>query len=206
VQAKTTDWTKTGNDIRNNNSGEIELKPLTKVSILNSSNVEKASIDNVGRVSGSSFQDVFWNSGMSFFDGGQFLNFHTNNGNTNYPVFSFTPDYSSFNTGAGVGFIGMYQGYTIAPTSGSVPHTMLQLTPTINQTGGANGITRAIYINPTLTSAADFRAIEVTAGKVVVPNITATAVQEYADNAAAVTAGLSVGTFYRTGDLLKVVH
>jgi len=29
---------------------------------------------------------------------------------------------------------------------------------------------------------------------------------EYADNAAAVTAGLSVGEFYRTGDLLKIVH
>lgn len=29
---------------------------------------------------------------------------------------------------------------------------------------------------------------------------------EYADNAAAITAGLTVGAFYRTGDLLKVVH
>ena len=29
---------------------------------------------------------------------------------------------------------------------------------------------------------------------------------EYADNAAAVTGGLSVGEFYRTGDVLKVVH
>ncbi len=29
---------------------------------------------------------------------------------------------------------------------------------------------------------------------------------EYADNAAAVTAGLTIGAFYRTGDLLKVVH
>jgi len=31
-------------------------------------------------------------------------------------------------------------------------------------------------------------------------------VAEHADNAAAVTAGLAVGTFYRTGDVLKVVH
>lgn len=29
---------------------------------------------------------------------------------------------------------------------------------------------------------------------------------EYADNAAAVTAGLAVGSVYRTGDLLKIVH
>jgi len=29
---------------------------------------------------------------------------------------------------------------------------------------------------------------------------------EYADNATAITAGLVVGAFYRTGDLLKIVH
>jgi hypothetical protein len=32
------------------------------------------------------------------------------------------------------------------------------------------------------------------------------AVTEHTDNAAAVTAGLAVGTHYRTGDLLKIVH
>lgn len=42
-------------------------------------------------------------------------------------------------------------------------------------------------------------------------NLTATSftlsnVMEYADNAAAVTAGLNVGQVYRTGDLLKIVH
>ena len=29
---------------------------------------------------------------------------------------------------------------------------------------------------------------------------------EHADNAAALVAGLTIGAFYRTGDLLKVVH
>jgi hypothetical protein len=33
-----------------------------------------------------------------------------------------------------------------------------------------------------------------------------TGVLEYADNAAAVTAGLAVGKVYRTGDVLKIVH
>ena len=33
-----------------------------------------------------------------------------------------------------------------------------------------------------------------------------TGVNEYADNQAAVTAGLSVGKVYRTGDVLKIVH
>lgn len=56
---------------------------------------------------------------------------------------------------------------SFAPTSGTRLHFGVWLAQTINQTGGANGITRGLYINPTLTSAADFRAIETTAGKVI---------------------------------------
>lgn len=33
-----------------------------------------------------------------------------------------------------------------------------------------------------------------------------TGVPEYADNAAAVTAGLAIGKVYRTADVLKIVH
>jgi hypothetical protein len=51
-----------------------------------------------------------------------------------------------------------------APTSGTGTYANLVLQPPINQTGGANGITRGLYINPTLTSAFDFRAIEVASG------------------------------------------
>jgi hypothetical protein len=51
-----------------------------------------------------------------------------------------------------------------APTSGTATHTMLRLGSLINQTGGANGITRGLYVNPTLTAAADFRAIETSVG------------------------------------------
>ena len=53
---------------------------------------------------------------------------------------------------------------TFGPTSGTGTYAQLVLQPTINQTGGANGITRGLYINPTLTSAFDFRAIEVASG------------------------------------------
>lgn len=38
-------------------------------------------------------------------------------------------------------------------------------------------------------------------GKIIVASVT-----EYTDNAAAISAGLSVGTIYRTGDALKIVH
>jgi hypothetical protein len=47
-----------------------------------------------------------------------------------------------------------------APTSGSLQYNGLNIANTINQTGGANGITRGLYINPTLTAAADWRSIE----------------------------------------------
>jgi hypothetical protein len=59
-----------------------------------------------------------------------------------------------------------------APTSGTGLFTALQLSNTINQTGGANGITRGLYINPTLTAAADFRAIQTTAGKIIHQGLT----------------------------------
>lgn len=51
-----------------------------------------------------------------------------------------------------------------APTSGTGVFNVLNLQNTINQTGGANGITRGLFINPTLTAAADWRAIEVSSG------------------------------------------
>lgn len=44
------------------------------------------------------------------------------------------------------------------------------------------------------------------AGSVEASNFIDTGVAEYADNAAAIAGGLAVGTHYRTGDLLKVVH
>ena len=56
-----------------------------------------------------------------------------------------------------------------APTSGTGVFNVFNYTATINQTGGANGITRGVYINPTITAAADFRAIEVTNGSIVLP-------------------------------------
>jgi len=43
-------------------------------------------------------------------------------------------------------------------------------------------------------------------GSIALTGTTTEVVAEYADNAAAITGGLSVGTHYRTGDLLKIVH
>jgi hypothetical protein len=64
----------------------------------------------------------------------------------------------------------------IAPTSGTAVVNQFLIQGIVNQTGGANGITRGLYVNPTLTAAADFRAIEVGAGiSVLAPSTTASA-------------------------------
>ena len=80
-----------------------------------------------------------------------------------------------------------------APTSGNETLTIINASPTINQTGGANGITRGVYVNPTLTSAADFRAIETTAGNVVFGNLPTSAT------------GLPTGAIWNDGGTLKIV-
>jgi hypothetical protein len=73
---------------------------------------------------------------------------------------SGTRDYTS----GSVDVVRLTANYT--PTSGTGVFSNFVINPTINQTGGANGITRGLYILPTLTAAADFRAIETSAGNV----------------------------------------
>ena len=60
-----------------------------------------------------------------------------------------------------------HQYSTFAPTSGTGVYNGLYIAQQINQTGGANGITRGLFIDPTLVAAADYRAIQTTAGKVI---------------------------------------
>jgi hypothetical protein len=78
--------------------------------------------------------------------------------------FRTNSDLPNANTSGNNVFLSLPIGF--APTSGTGTWAQLSMTPTINQTGGANGITRGLFVNPTLTAAADFRAIETTAGNV----------------------------------------
>jgi len=80
-----------------------------------------------------------------------------------------------------------------APTSGTAIYNTSIITPIINQTGGANGITRGLFIDPTLTSAADFRAIETTNGKVVFGNLPTSA------------AGLPSGAIWNNSGVINIV-
>ncbi len=51
--------------------------------------------------------------------------------------------------------------WSFSPTSGTAVHNQFVLDGTFNQTGGANGVTRGVYLNQTLTAVADFRGIEI---------------------------------------------
>lgn len=53
------------------------------------------------------------------------------------------------------------QDLQFSPSAQSANYSLLRLTSTINQTGSSNGITRSLYIDPTLTSASNYRVIEV---------------------------------------------
>jgi hypothetical protein len=80
-----------------------------------------------------------------------------------------------------------------SPTSGSGNINYIEISSEINQTGGANGIARGIFINPTLTSATDYRAIHTTNGKIIFENLPTSSF------------GLPSGTIYNDGGTLKIV-
>jgi hypothetical protein len=84
---------------------------------------------------------------------------------TGSDFFSFTNN-SGMNAVAGTYYF-LRANNNINPTSGTAVFNQFLIQGTINQQGGANGITRGLYVNPTLTAAADFRAIETTEGKVI---------------------------------------
>jgi hypothetical protein len=52
-------------------------------------------------------------------------------------------------------------GATFAPNSGTADFSSIMINSTINQTGTAAGTSRGIFIDPTLTSATEWRAIEI---------------------------------------------
>ena len=79
------------------------------------------------------------------------------------------------------------------PSSGPTEFSAFEFRGTINQTGTANGITRGFYVNPTLPSAFDFRAIETTNGKVIFGNLPTS------------SAGLPTGAIWNDAGTLKIV-
>jgi hypothetical protein len=72
-------------------------------------------------------------------------------------VFTFSGNTFTQTSGAQIFFRSINNFY---PTSGNATFDAFNIKTTVNQTGGANGITRGLYINPFLIIAADWRSIE----------------------------------------------
>jgi hypothetical protein len=124
----------------------------------------KLHVNGTARVSGTLTvnSNIIIPSGIGF---GVFANFF----NHNSTPFQFGTNaiFASNNTSAAAatGTKSSYiDGITWAQSSGTADFASFRVSTTINQTGTATGITRGLYINPTLTAAADFRAIEVANG------------------------------------------
>jgi hypothetical protein len=77
--------------------------------------------------------------------------------------------------------------------SGSTAFSYMLLNGTINQTGTSTSIVRGLYVNPTLTAAADFRAIETARGNVVFGNLPTS------------SAGLPTGAIWNDAGTIKIV-
>jgi len=102
-----------------------------------------------GLVTGNS--NSFWNGRGSF---------GNSNGQSGTQLYTAGTLFTSSGSSRGIN-----TDVSFTPSTGTATFAGLEWSGTIAQTGGANGITRGLYLNPTITTAADFRAIEVTTGK-----------------------------------------
>jgi hypothetical protein len=113
-------------------------------------------VNKLGRVT-TSFLDVAFTISGNTYQNGIPFNFSTNF----IYMATGTPSAAQIVSGSKFSFLDIIN---FNPTSGTAEYSSFAIANTINQTGGANGITRGLYIAPTLTAAADFRAIETTQG------------------------------------------
>ena len=103
---------------------------------------------------------------------------------------------SNSSNNAGTTANGFQSAMSFTPSSNNAVFNNFSAIPTINQTGTASGISRGLFVNPTLTSAVDFRAIEATNGSIVLPYATASAT--YAIKTSDYLLNFTSGTFTAT--------
>jgi len=71
-----------------------------------------------------------------------------------------SPVYTTTGLPTGVHAIGIRTASSFTPTQTDIRYTAFSIQPTIAQGGTATGITRGVHVNPTITSAVDWRSIE----------------------------------------------
>ena len=153
-------------NVTNTASGSTTKLIDLQVGAVTQFNVTKAGLGYfAGGLSLPSFSAITGANGNSITFGSNALTYTTGTSTTATGIgHSFAQGNLNNITSGNYNFIQAAQSFT--PTSGTGTFSTLVLSSTINQTGGANGITRGIYINPTITAAADYRALDITSGKI----------------------------------------
>jgi hypothetical protein len=157
---------------------KLDVNGTTRVSGLTTTTINASGNVIITQNTGSGFYGGFFNNNGSPFIYGQTFIFASGGGS----VLVTSGSRTSFS-----------DAITWTQTSGNADFSSFRATPIINQTGTANGITRGLYIAPTLTSATDFRAIETTRGRIVFGNLPTS------------SAGLPTGALWNDAGTLKIV-
>jgi len=141
--------------------GDAFIKGSGATSATNALLVQDSSGNNLLRVLNNGFVRYGSNLNGPFIsaDGSNTgsLLFYTSGGSNATGAFVFRGDIAANTTGNNI-CLNISQAFS--PSSGTANYSLFSISSTINQTGGANGITRGLYVNPTLTAAADWRSIE----------------------------------------------
>jgi len=156
-----------GGTLSQNNSNFFWDNTNNRLGILTSSPSYGLDVSGTARVQNHFYQS----SGFALISLGNTLNLRSNiAGGSGYII-----DAQSYNTlnspNNEQGFANFLGTYAPTSASGTPSFNALKVTPTINQTGGSSGVTRGIYVNPTISAATDFRAIETTIGNVMLNTV-----------------------------------
>jgi len=147
--------------IRNDGNVGIGTSGTTARLVVRGSGSSAASNALIVQNSGGTSSFVVQDDGIVRFNTARvisgFMTLQTNGG-SNLTGFSFTSVNPFTATSDITSYISGNPRYW--PVSGTGTFTYLNVNPSIDQTGGANGITRGIYIQPSLISAPNWRSIE----------------------------------------------
>lgn len=133
--------------------------------------------------------------------GAQLATISSSNSSTNIGSYiTFAQSASTASAAGQVNHVSLTQSFS--PSSGGTIYAGINIAHIINQTSTANGVTRGILINPTITNAVDYRAFEAITGKIVLGASTVAA--NFADDTAAATGGIPIGGVYHTTGAMKI--
>ena len=194
-------WAATGTSIYNHNSNKVIVGNSVDTTPFNQNKLVvdgDLSITSSFRTSSNSGRYAFSDGASGMYStSGSDVKFRSYTDNDN--LFEFVPIYpNSVRTGTTQNVI--HQRYTINPISGGSIVRMINLEPTVNQTGSTPSIIHGIRIAPTLTNAFDFRAIEVTSGSTFLQSLRTT---NLTANTLTVTGNTNIRAFSATSGTIS---